>query len=416
MRPQRFPRRPPVGRAAACLGAILLACGLASAGDWPQFRGPTTLGYSDEKDLPLTWGGKSSENILWKVPLPKSHNPFSSPIVSGDRVFVTLSQYEPVDHRVLCFQKADGRLLWDTNVPPGPLVLKDPRGGYCAPTPAADGKRVYVVFASAVVACLDFDGKIVWRTALKEYAFDVTIGDSPIIYKDTLIFLCDFINKSSNLTAFDLKTGDIRWKQPRPEVNFSHTTPAIVEINGAPQMLICASNAVQGLDPASGKLIWWCAARGDVCGPAYGAGVVYAEDGRGNSGLAVDPTGKGDVTKTHLKWAADHARGELSSPVIVGEYLYRLGSQKLLCMKAATGELVYSEKLPGINSYVTPIPTADGRLYVASSGKSYVVKLGAKFEILGTSDLGDSNHAMPAISDGRMFLKGQRFLYCIGKK
>ena len=124
--------------------ALLLAVN-SHAADWPQFRGPTGLGYTDEKNLPLTWNAKTGENIVWKSPLPKSDNPYSSPIVWGDRVFVTCVVNNPLEHHVLCFQRADGKQLWDTTLPPGPWLLKDLRGGYGAPTPCTDGDRKSVV-------------------------------------------------------------------------------------------------------------------------------------------------------------------------------------------------------------------------------------------------------------------------------
>src|SRR5215204_1764875 len=173
------------------LSFILLATALARAADWPQFRGPTGLGYTEESNLPLTWNAKTGEGIAWHTALPKSNNAWSSPIVSRDRVFVTSAQNEPVAHHVLCFDARDGRQLWDTEVPPGPWILKDLRGGYGAPTPCTDGKNVFVVFGSAVIAALDFDGKVVWRKNLEKYNFDVALGTSPVLYKDTVILDCD---------------------------------------------------------------------------------------------------------------------------------------------------------------------------------------------------------------------------------
>jgi len=161
----------------------LLVLGLAAcAEEWPQFRGPTGFGYTAERGLPLTWNAKSGENILWRAPLPKSDHAWSSPIVWSDRVFVTSVTNEPVLHRVHCFAKADGRLLWEAAIEPGPLLLTALRGGYGAPTPCTYGRRVYVVFGSAVIAALDFDGKLLWRKEIANHAFDVALGSSPILF------------------------------------------------------------------------------------------------------------------------------------------------------------------------------------------------------------------------------------------
>src|SRR5262245_12743306 len=155
---------------------MLHSLAAARAEDWPGWRGPTGMGLSQAKNLPLTWGGKGQDNILWKAPLIADFDKVrrdqnqSSPIVCKGRVFVTVSYWpagvsekEYPEHHVLCFDAGKGDKLWDTKVPPGPWLLKDLRGGYTAPTPASDGERVYVVFGSAVIAALDFKGEIVWR-------------------------------------------------------------------------------------------------------------------------------------------------------------------------------------------------------------------------------------------------------------
>src|SRR5690242_15116995 len=142
---------------------FLLIATAAFAADWPQFRGPTGLGYTEERDLPLTWNSKIGENIVWRAPLPKSDNAYSSPIVVGQRVLVTCVTNQPVTHTVLCFAASDGKPLWQASIEPGPLILKDLRGGYGAPTPCSDRSRVFVVFGSAVIAALEMDGKVAWR-------------------------------------------------------------------------------------------------------------------------------------------------------------------------------------------------------------------------------------------------------------
>ena len=223
---------------------------LVRAENWPQFRGPTGLGYSAEKDLPLKWDAKTGENVAW-TPIPGLGH--SCPIVWEDRVVVTGVRNAPLAHWVQCYAVADGKLLWETPVPPGPLVLTDLRGGYGAPTPCTDGKQIYAVFGSAVVAALDMSGKLVWRKEIANHTFDVALGSSPILYKDTVIMNCDQTGKTSSIIAYDCATGDIRWDAKRPDTGFAHSTPVIVEIAGKPQMLVNATGAIQGLDPASSR-------------------------------------------------------------------------------------------------------------------------------------------------------------------
>jgi outer membrane protein assembly factor BamB len=419
----------PVGPLAGL--ALFLTVVTARTADWPSWRGPTGQGICDEKDLPLTWGGKDDANVVWKVPLPgveakaTQDKNQSSPIVVKGRVFITASYWpkgvkpgdEFSEHHVTCYQASDGKLLWDKTIPPGPWKLSDLRGGYTVATPAADGEQICVVFGSSVIAALDFDGKIVWRKEIKPYDFDVTAGSSPILFEDTVIYQCDQVNKSSRLLAFDRKTGDVKWEEKRPTQNFTHSTPVLVKIKGKTQLLVAASNALQGVDPANGKIVWWCSAQGDAVSPVYGGGVVYLDSGRGSTGVAVDPTGEGDVTKTHLKWKVSSVPEGFSSPVIVGDYLYRVHNPGILkCWKLDSGEQVFSERLAGIATAPSPIATADGRIYFASAGKSYVLKAGPTPEILATNDLGDGSEASPAVAGGRIFLKGRQYLLCIGKK
>ena len=401
----------------AGLAAFALLANDGRAANWPQFRGPTGLGYTEEKNLPLTWNAKTGENILWKSPLPKSDNPYSSPIVWGDRVFVTCVINNPLEHHVLCFQASDGKQLWDVTVPPGPWLLKDLRGGYGAPTPATDGKNVFVVFGSAVVASLDFDGKIVWRKDLEKINFDVAMGSSPILYQETVILDCDQNGKTASFIAFDKKSGEIKWEEKRPQVAFAHSTPVIVTVGGKKQMLVSASNAIQGLDPATGKILWWCAAYGDATSPAFSGGLVFSDSGRGGKAVCVDPTGEGDVTKTHLKWTFPQIPEGLSSAIIVGDLVFRTHNPETLrCLKFSTGEPVFNERLVGVSTWASPFATPEGNIYFASAGKSFVIKANDKLEVLATNEIGEEARASAAVSDGRIFLRGDKTLYCIQKK
>jgi outer membrane protein assembly factor BamB len=417
---------------ATAFAVTLTGASPSRAEDWPCFRGPTGMGISTTKELPLTWGGKDRENVLWSSPLPGAggkakmdHNQ-SSPIVWKDRIFLIMvywpagvAQTEFPEHHVACYRSTDGKQLWDTKVPPGPWLLKDLRGGYSAPTPATDGERVYALFGSSVLAALDFEGKLLWRKDVTPYAWDVAIGTSPVLHEDKVLVLADGnVAKSSRLVAFDKKTGDIKWEQKRPTSSWSHSTPVLVEIKGKPQLLVSSSNALQGLDPADGKVIWWASSRGDVATPVLGGGLVYSIDGRGGPGIAVDPTGSGDVTKTLVKWRTPPVPEGYSSAIISGDHIYRVHNPGVLkCYKLADGSQVYSERLPnGVDAAASPFLTPEGRLYFAGAGKTAVIASGAKYEVLATNDLGDPSRASAAVAGGRVYLKGMKELYCVGKK
>jgi hypothetical protein len=403
---------------------------------WSRFRGPTGLGYTSEKDLPLRWGGDGNENVLWKTPLVGEGH--ASPVMGSDRVFICTARWGPAvkerekvqpEHHVLCYDAGNGALLWDTQVPPGPWLRNDfrsgPGGGYASPTPATDGAMVYCVFGSSVMAALDYRGAIVWRKELVPYTFDVTIGTSPILFRDTVIMLCAMAKPSdSKIVAYDKRDGAMRWERPLPGTGFGHSTPIIIDVNGAPQLLCLASGmsespeALQSFDPTSGERRWWCWGAGDAASPAYGAGIVYFDSGRGGAAVAVDPTGVGDVTATHIRWKASMPSEGIGSPIIVDGLVYRLQDPcKLVCRDAADGRQVHAQNLEGVGStWASPIADPRGRIFFATAGTSYVIQSGRPFTVVAVNDLGDASHPSPAVAHGRMYLAGRKHLYCVGAK
>ena len=332
----------------------------------------------------------------------------------GDRVFVTSAVNSPVEHHVLCFQVSDGKLLWDTSVPPGPWLLKDLRGGYGAPTPATDGKSVFVVFGSAVIASLDFDGELVWRKELEKYAFDVALGSSPVLHGDTVILDCDQTGKTSSFIGFDKAAGTIKWEEKRPQANFAHSTPVLANVKGKAQLLVSASGAVQGLDPATGKIIWWCAAPGDASSPAFNGSLVFADSGRGGRAVCVDPTGEGDVTKTHVLWKhptkhTDH----IVSPLVVGDRMLLIKCGGIAtCFNIAKGDQIYGPgRIENTGDYFASPIYGDGKIFIAGeNGNIVVLRDAPQLDILAVNDMGDPILGTPAIADGALFVRTRKSL------
>ncbi len=402
---------------------FLSASSAGLAGNWPAWRGSTGAGYSDETDLPLTWGGKSDDNVLWKVDLKGKS--FSSPIVWGDRVFLTNAPRQSdanvknkivPEHWVLCYDAADGKELWRTTVPHGDFA----DGYYTIPTPATDGKRVYVWFGSGVMAALDFDGKIVWRREISgPYHVYPGVSSSPLLYKDAVLLLCDQ-GKESFLLALDKKSGEVKWEKKRPKISGStNSSPILMPVHGKTQMMVATAKVLQGVDPDSGEVLWWCGKDGGYwTSLTYGSGLVYTDSG-GGRGVAVDPSGEGDISKSSVKWTHNKVPEGLGCPLIVGDYLYRVHKPGVLkCWKLSSGEQVYDERLENLSFLASPIATPDGRIYIASPRRSYVLKAGPKLEVLATNSLkdGGDDGPSPAVANGRIFLKTTGRLYCIGKK
>ncbi|MFT5523939.1 MAG: outer membrane protein assembly factor BamB [Pirellulaceae bacterium] len=412
----------------------LVAVGLSRGDEWPGWRGPTGLGYTIEKDLPLTWNGKSGENILWKAELHggKKRNPefaspgWSSPIVWGDRVFLTTAIWPAEvpeaerrttigEHHVLCYRATDGQQLWDTILPAGKCVVNNFYHMYSVPTPVTDGKQLFALFASGVLVSLDFDGKIVWREELPLLReADGGICSSPILHKDTVIIPGI---QELGLRALDKLTGKLKWEQTVRHRN-TYATPALLRIGGKLQ-LIHNSGGIEGFDPDNGELLWSCRCESSQSSVTFGRGLLYVDAGRGGrTGTAIDPTGSGDVSKTHIKWETKVGGAAGTSPIIVGDYLYRISDPGIIrCWKVANGELVYEQRAERITPSASPVASADGRIYFASSGKTYVIQAGPEYKELAVNDLDDNpDYASAAVSGGRIFIKGKSYLWCIGTK
>ena len=414
---------------------LLTSCPKMRA-DWPSWRGPTGLGYTAEKDLPLKWSAKTGENVVWKTLLHggRKNNPdftspgWSCPIVWKDRVFITTAIWPKAltekerrsviaEHHVLCFDVKNGQQLWDTIVPAGKIVtlVENIYHGYAVPTPCTDGKHVFALFGSGVLAALDYDGKIAWREELPRLKdSDPGICSSPILFEDTVIVpgLQD-----KGLRALDKTTGKLRWEQDTKLRN-TMATPALIRIKDQLQ-LIHYAGGVMGCDPKTGDIRWTCKAPSSQSSPAFGGGLLFVDAGRGGQqGAAIDPTGSGDVSTSHVRWQVRVEPVAGASAIIVDGHVYRASGQNFIrCWSLKDGELVHEIEAPRLSPCASPIATADGRIYFGCAGRTYVITASPKLEVLAANDLDDGNdYTTPAVSNGRLFIKGNSYLWCIGKK
>lgn len=406
----------------------------APAGDWPGWRGPYGTGRCDERGLPLAWDAKRGENIAWKAQL--RGETYASPIVRDGRVFVALAaaggprpddpKKKFADQQVVCFDAVDGRELWRTRIDLGPERQVEPGYRAATPTPVADGRRVYAWFGSAVLVALDAgDGVVAWRREFPgPYALNPTIASSPVLFGDTVLVLCDQSKDLGFLTAVGRETGEVRWTKPRAKLSHNNGTPVLAQVDGRPQLLVNASKALQGVDPATGEVIWWCDGKvGFGASVAYDeadGGRVYADAGQdgGSQAVCVEPGGTGDVTAApRVRWRLDKVGAAYGSPVIAGGYVLRARKPDLVdCRRLETGELAWSERLEGVSFITSPVVTADGLVYFVGGKTSHVIRPGPTLEVVGTGTLTGGDRGSPAVSDGRIFVIAGNVLYCIGKR
>lgn len=407
-------------------------CGVLSipqtkAENWSGFRGQGGQGISLEKQLPVTWS--PTENIAWKSPLPGEG--FSSPIVWGDHAFVTTATDEGRSFRVLCLQAQTGRILWDKEVFKQPAGHKQEKNSYATATPTTDGERVYVLAADGSFAALNFDGKILWSNRDFPFFSEHGLGTSPLLYRDLLIAAFDGSSDGADkalgwqkpwdqakIIALDKRTGKVRWVGKRGLSRIAHETPAVLSINGKDQLVSAAGDVVQGFNLETGERLWSVASPGEGVVPSVvvGDGLVYTASGFGNPTIrAIRPDGTGGASPARIVWEMRKRVPMISSFAYVKPYLYTVTESGIAqCLKADTGESVWEERLDG-GFFASPV-AAEGRLYLLSEeGECVVLQTSPKFKVLARNRLAEKCRASLAVSSGRIYLRTEKNLYCIGK-
>jgi len=382
--------------------------------DWPQFRGPTGQGHSDEQGLPLNWS--ETTNVRWKVPIPGRG--WSSPVVQGDRIWLTTATDEGKSLRALSIDRNSGAILQNVEV----VHLKSPKltnskNSFASPTPVADGERVYVHFGAYGTACLTQSGEIVWKTRLEYDNGQHGTGGSPIVYQDLLIISCDGSDVQF-VVALDKLTGKVRWKKSR-EGYQAYSTPLVVSLPGGDQVISPGALRAVAYEPRSGKELWqvrYGEGFSNVPRPVYGEGLVFICTGfQQPSMLAVRLDGKGDVTNSKVEWKLDRGVPLTPSPLLVGNELYMVSDNGIAtCVDAKTGKEYWRARVGG-NHSASPI-YADGRIYFLSEeGESVVIAPGQQLKHLATNQLDGRTLASMAVSGGSIFIRSETHLYRISK-
>lgn len=409
------------------LALSFIATSAARAEDWPCFRGPGRQGISQEKNIPTQWS--DSSNIRWKTPI--AGEGWSSPIVSGDRIFVTTGLDGGKSLHLVCLDRSTGKIAWDKELTQQPLKYKQGPNSYATSTPVTDGQRVYAVACDGRILAADMDGKVVWTNSDFDYYSQHGLAVSPVLYEDLVIVPFDWSSPGPNtsvgwqspwdkavILAVDKNTGQTRWKGSRGSSQIAHVTPQIATVDGRDQLVSGAGGVVQGFDLKTGERLWTVSSPGEGVVPSVvvGDGMAFTSSGFGEETiLAVRLGGRGDVTQTHVAWRVKEDVPHVPSLLYVSGRLYAVTDTGVIsCRQGATGELIWRQRLGGKYS---PSPVwANGKVYcMAEKGKMTVIEDGPAFKVIAQNELGETCCASPAISQGNLFIRTEKALYCIGQ-
>ena len=419
-----------MSRIAICsLALVVVLAAPLPAGDSPAFRGAAGDGKSNESDVPLSWG--PTEHLKWRVPLPARGN--SSPIVSAGRVFVTVANADGTRRSLHCFDRNDGRELWVRTVEFDRVERKHDTNDHGASTPSSDGRRVVVWHGSAGLYCYDHAGKKLWSLDPGDVHHMWGFASSPVLYRDR-VFLHFGPGVETFMLAVSLETGELLWKtdepgganDDKPRMVASFSTPIIARVKGKDQLICSMATRVAAYDPGNGKVLWSVGGLASTRGAlVYSSPLIAGDMGIVMSGyqgpaMGFRLGGSGDVTSTNRLWyAPDKQPQRIGSGVVVGDHVYvaNAGPGTVQCLEIKTGKIAWQARLPGGHSWSSTV-LAGGRLYVTyQQGTTHVFRPSPeKFELLSSNQLSEPSNSTPAFSDGEVFLRTFKALYCVSER
>jgi hypothetical protein len=358
---------------------------------------------------------------------------WSSPIVWGDQVFVTTATDGGESCRVLALDRKSGAILWNKEVFKQVLRRKEGRNSYATPTPATDGERVYACFGEGSFAALTLAGELVWTNRNYLHYSQHGLATSLLLYRDRLIMARDGSSDGEDkglgwqtpwdqayILALDTRTGRERWKARRGLSRISHGVPALWEQEGTVDLVSEAGDVVQGFNLETGERLWssQVVGEGKVPSTVVGEGLVFTAGGWGGreSIKAFRLGGQGDLGTNNLVWEQRKGMPKVPSMLYVKPHLFAITDGGIAtCLKAATGQIVWQERVGG-NFSASPV-TAEGRIYfVSDEGETTVIEAGPEFKVLARNPLGEKVQSSPAISQGQIFIRTEKNLFCIGMK
>lgn len=403
-------------RWAVCAWLLLASPLLAE--DWPGWRGPRGDGSSAEPGVPTRWS--ATENIAWKTALPGEGH--ASPIVSGDRIFTNTADLEKQERQLLCLDRRTGKILWQRTVAASPLEKKHKLNSFASSTPCTDGKLVFTTFldkTDMLVAAFDFEGNPRWSVRPGVFSSVHGFCSSPVVFEDLLIINGDH-DGDSYLLALEKETGKTRWKVDRAKKTRSYSVPLIREVNGKPQLFLAGSYHVTGFDPRNGAEIWHVSTdhlrmQQYVASLVYNHGLIFVTAGFPDRHfLAIRPDGQGDVTQTHVAWHEQKGVSYVPSPVAAGDYFFVVSDDGIASQfEAKTGKRTWQERMG--RHFSGSLITAGGLVYFPDDdGNTTIVRPGDKLDVVAKNSLDEGCYSSPAVSQGQIFIRGEKHLWAIG--
>jgi outer membrane protein assembly factor BamB len=384
---------------------------------WPRWRGPSGQGHAAAGQYTDRWSAKTS---VWTVNVPGRGN--SSPIVWGDRIFLTTGYGNGDRLSMLAYARADGKKLWETFITQNGVEYVHNKNGYASATPATDGQFVYASFGRHGLFAFDFNGKIVWQHKFGILDNYHGPAGSPVLYKDR-IFIFQDANPAPGQTAFvgafDKQTGKPLWITPRRET-VGWGTAVVINTGERDELVVSGQHRVAAYDPATGKELW--TVRGNtyevIPTPVVSHGLLFASSGRAGPTIAIRPGGSGDVTSTHVAWSSPRGSPFVPSGIVVGDLLYLINDMQsiLTVYEAPTGKLVYQDRLGvAIREGFSASPVhVNGKVYFTNDdGQTFVVEAGRTFKLLHVNELGEQTLASPALVEGTWYWRSASTLRAI---
>ena len=403
------------------------------AENWPQWRGPSLNGVSTERSLPIRWS--KTENVTWKLDLPAWSG--STPIVWGDHVFLSVAEdlrQQNGDNLFLwCIDRGKGTVLWRR--PLGSGNHQEQKQNMSSPSPVTDGRRVWVMTGTGILKAFDFTGKELWARDIQRdygrFGLNWGYGSSPLLHGDALFVQVLHGMRTrdpSYVLRIDANTGKTIWRIERPtparfESPDAYTTPALLTYGSTTEIVITGGDVVTGHDPATGKELWRAnglnpyndGSHRIVASPVVHGDLIVAPT-RERPMLALKAGGRGDVTRSHVLWSFNYGP-DVPTPVTDGTYVYVINDRGIMwCLDARSGKEIYGRQRLRPSTYSASPVLADGKIYVTNEdGLTSVVNAGPTFKVVAENDFDDYVLSSPAISDGQIFIRTAKYLYCVGK-